>query len=92
MTSDNYDFGGHIEDDTDVSPRRHTDAQEERLSPYGLIVSRVGQARGFAIFSALQRLAERVTQEHGGIPAIVFDVEGGRFVSVLGSSDGGRGF
>lgn len=92
MASDNYDFGGHIQDDTDVSPRRHTDAQEERLSPYGLLVARVGHERGLAIFQALQRLAERVTQEHGGIPAIVFDVEGGRFVSVLSGSDDGRGF
>jgi hypothetical protein len=93
MASENYDFGGHIEDDTDVSPRRHTDAQEERLSPYGLLVSRVGHTRAKDIFAAMQRLANLVTEQHGsGVPGIAFDVDGGRFVSIIGGSDNDRGF
>lgn len=92
MANENYDFGGHIEDDTDVSPRRHTDVQEERLSPYGLLVSRVGHERGLEIFETMRRVANRVAEQHGGVPGIAFDVDGGRFVAILGSSDDARGF
>lgn len=92
MASDNYDFGGHIEDDTDVSPRRLNDDQEEKLSPYGLLVNRVGRERAVEIFKVMQRLAERATFDHGGVPGIAFDVEGGRFVAIISGSDDGRGF
>lgn len=93
MVSDNYDFGGHIEDDTDVSPRRLNDDQEEKLSPYGLLVNRVGRERALQIFKTMQRLAARATLDNGGgVPGIAFDVEGGRFVAIIGGSDDGRGF
>jgi hypothetical protein len=92
MANENYDFGGHIEDDTDVSPRRHTDEQEERLSPYGLLVGRVGHERAREIFDAMQRIAQHTAAHHGGVPGIAFDVDGGRFVAILGGSDEGRGF
>ena len=82
MPDDNFDFGGHIEDDTDVSPRRYSDDEEICLSPYGLIVGRVGYERGKAVYEALLRVASKAAEEHGGSPAIVFDVDGGRFVSI----------
>ena len=82
MPNDNFDFGGHIEDDTDVSPRRYTDKEEECLSPYGILVARVGMARARWIFDAFVRIANRAVEEHGGIPGIAFDVDGGRFVAI----------
>ena len=82
MPNDNFDFGGHIEHDTDVSPRRYTDEEEECLSPYGLLVARVGLERGRAIYAAFLRIANKAVEEHGGIPGISFDVEGGRFVAI----------
>ena len=82
MPDDNFDFGGHIEDDTDVSPRRYTNDDEECLSPYGLLVARVGLARGREIFNAFVRIANKAAEEHGGVPGIAFDVDGGRFVAI----------
>lgn len=82
MANNNFDFGGHIEDDTDVSPRRFAEHEEECLSPYGLLLNYVGFERASQVFSALFRVATKAAEEHGGKPAIVFDIEGGRFVSI----------
>jgi hypothetical protein len=89
MPNDNFDFGGHIEDDTDVSPRRYNDEQEAALSPYGLLINRVGYARGKDIYDAMVRIANRAVDEHGGVPGVVFDCDGGRFVSITSPSLGG---
>jgi hypothetical protein len=82
MPSDNFDFGGHIEDDTDVSPRRYADDEEVALSPYGLLINRIGFQRGREIYDAMVRIANRAVEEHGGKPGVVFDVDGGRFVAI----------
>lgn len=82
MPSDNFDFGGYIEDDTDVSPRRRADEEEVTLSPYGLLINRVGFQRGREIYDAMVRIANKAAEEHGGKPGIVFDVDGGRFVAI----------
>lgn len=87
MTNDNFDFGGHIKDDTDVSPRKYADEQEEGLSPYGLLVARVGYERGKDIYAAMVRIANKAVEQHGGVPAAVFDVDGGRFVSIRERTD-----
>ena len=80
--SDNYDFGGHIENDRDVNPCQYTPEQEEKLSPYGYLVAHLGYERGKKMFEGLQRLAGIPAAAHSGVPAIAFDVEGGRFVSI----------
>lgn len=83
MENNNYDFGGHIQDDTDVSPPQLTEAQEKRLSPYGLLVAHIGHSRARELFDKMQHLAARVAEERGGgVPAITFDVDGGRFVTI----------
>ena len=82
MPNDNFDFGGHIEDDTDVSPCRYTEDQEITLSPYGLILGHVGYDRGKKLYEALQRTANKAADQHGGTAAIAFDVDGGRFVAI----------
>lgn len=82
MPNDNFDFGGHIEDDTDVSPRRYTEEEEIRLSPYGLILNYIGYERGKKLFDALQRAANKAAEQHGGTAAIAFDIDGGRFVAI----------
>jgi hypothetical protein len=82
MADKNFDFGGHIQDDTDVSPRRYNGDEELCLSPYGLILNYVGYERGKELYAALLRIANRAVEEHGGKPGIVFDVEGGRFVAI----------
>jgi len=87
MTDSYFDFGGHIEDDTDVSPRRYSDEQEESLSPYGLLVARMGYERGKEIYAAMVRVANTVAEQHGGVPGVVFDVDGGRFVSIRERSE-----
>lgn len=82
MSSGNFDFGGHIKDDTDVSPRRYSEDEEICLSPYGMILNYIGFERGQQLYNALLRVANKAVEEHGGKPAIVFDVDGGRFVSI----------
>lgn len=82
MLDDNFDFGGHIEDDTDVSPCRYTEEEEISLSPYGLILNYIGYDRGKKLYEALQRSASTAAEQHGGVAAIAFDVDGGRFVAI----------
>lgn len=82
MLDEHFDFGGHIEDDTDVSPRRYNEEKETRLSPYGLLLNYVGYERGKQIYEAMLRVASRAAEQHGGVPGIAFDIDGGRFVSI----------
>lgn len=82
MPDEHFDFGSHIEDDADVSPRRHNPEQEASLSPYGLILNYVGYERGKQIYEAMLRVANRAAEQHGGTPGVAFDIDGGRFVSI----------
>lgn len=82
MASDNFDFGGNIADDQDVNPLELTESEETAFSVYGLLVARLGYARGKDVYEALLRVANKASEQHGGQPGILFDVEGGRFVAV----------
>lgn len=82
MTNDNFDFGGNIEDDSDVNPPQLSDSEASALSVYGLLVAHCGHARGKAAYEALLRNAVKATKQHGGVPGILFDEDGGRFVAV----------
>ena len=82
MPNENFDFGGHIEDDRDVNPSPYTEEEETCLSPFGYLAAQLGWERGKKIFAGLQRLAHIPADEHGGVPGIAFDVTGGRFVAI----------
>jgi hypothetical protein len=82
MTSDNFDFGGDIEDDRDVNPQACNESEDTALSVYGLLVNRLGFPRAKRVYDALLRIAQKAAQQHDGQPGILFDVEGGRFVSI----------
>lgn len=81
MPADNFDFGGHIEDDRDINPSPFTEEDEKCFSVFGLIAARVGHEKATSLYSAMERLAKEAAAEHGGVPGIAFDVEGGRFVA-----------
>ena len=83
MSNDNYDFGGHIEDDRDVSPSPYTEDEELCLSPLGYLIAHLGRERGKKIYEGLTRLAQQPCEEHGGTPGLAFDVAGGRFISIV---------
>lgn len=80
--SDNFDFGGHIEDHTDVVPQDWDSNTVFSLSPYGVLVAAVGYARAKQIYASFVRIANTVAAQHGGVPGIVFDIDGGRFVAI----------
>lgn len=82
MTSNNFDFGGNIEDDCDVNPQPCTESEDTALSVYGLLVNRLGFERAKRIYAALLRVAQKAAQQHDGQPGIMFDVDGGRFVAI----------
>ena len=86
MTSDFWDFGGDIEDDLDVNPPQLDESQASALSVYGLLVTHCGHARGKAAYDALRANADKAAKQHGGIPGILFDEDGGRFVAVQQTS------
>ena len=83
MANDNYDFGGHIEDDRDVNPSPYTEDEEICLSPLGYLIAQLGRERGKKTFDGLARLAGQPCKEHGGTPGLAFDVVGGRFIAIL---------
>lgn len=84
---DNFDFGGHIEDHADVAPRDFNSNDVFSLSPYGALVAAVGYRRGKETYDSLVRIASTVAKQHGGVPGIMFDVDGGRFVSIRERND-----
>lgn len=83
MTNDNLEFGGFIDDHDLVTPRSYGEEQEITLSVYGLLVARLGYQRGKELFKTMERIAQRASEQNGGKPGIVFDVEGGRFVAIV---------
>lgn len=84
---DNFDFGGHIEDHTDVSPQDCDASAVFSLSPYGVLVAAVGYARAKKIYDSFVRIANTAAEQHGGVPGIVFDIDGGRFVAIRERGD-----
>ena len=83
MKDSNYDFGGHIEHDRDVNPSPYSPDEEMCLSPYGYLTAQLGWERGKSVYEGLRRLAIASSEEHDGVPALAFDVVGGRFVAIV---------
>lgn len=84
MENSDFEFGGFIHDRDSVDPRAV--CGDQRLSVYGLLVDRLGYERGKAVYKALQTNANLVAEQNDGKPGIVFDVDGGRFVSIIALS------
>lgn len=82
MASNNFDFGGNIDADRDVNPQNPSESEETALSVYGLLIAYCGYTRGKCAYDALLRVANKASEQHGGQPGIMFDVEGGRFVAI----------
>lgn len=79
----NIDFNGHIDDEN----RRQHEASEELycfedyLTVRALLGMHFGERVGDDIYKLLQRMGEKVASEMGGTPGILFNDDGGEFVS-----------
>lgn len=79
----NFDFGGHIDDENKFDELPLTEAEENCMSPYGILCASLGRLRARKIFAALEKVARRVADEKGGKPAILFEHDGGEFVAIV---------
>lgn len=79
----NFDFGGHIDDENKFEEMPMTTEEEDCMSPYGVLCASLGRLRARKIFATLEKIARRVADKHGGKPAIVFETDGGEFVSII---------
>lgn len=81
MDSNNFDFGGDIDDDN----RSAYDCDEQSMSPHITVLAGLqtycGRAQGRQIYGFLSRMAGRAAKENGGQAGILFDDDGGCFVS-----------
>lgn len=87
MTAQNFDFGGHIDDENRYTEADDLGDTEKHLTVKALLCLKHGSCRGLKIYADLERMAKRVAREHGGDPAIVFSPDGGRFVSLTDTAD-----
>lgn len=83
----NFDFGGYIDDDNKFEEMPLSKAEENVLSPYGVLCAKLGRVRARTLFSTLEDIARRISDEKGGTPAIVFNKRGGQFVTILEADD-----
>ena len=78
----NFDFGGHINDENKYEEMPLSEAEEDCLSPYGVLCAKIGRLRARSVFETFTRIARRITVNQGGRPAILLDTDGGEFVSI----------
>jgi len=78
MAPKNFDF-----DSTDsgepVDPL--PEAVEKHTTVKGLLMLKFGRVRGTAIYRELARIAQKAANEAGGVPGLIFNDDGGEFVS-----------
>lgn len=81
MNSNNFDFGGDIDDNN----RSAYDCDAQALNPHITVLAGLqtycGRTQGRQIYGFLSRMADRAAQENGGQAGILFDDDGGCFVS-----------
>lgn len=81
MDANNFDFGGEITDDN----RSSYDCDEASMNPHVTVLSGLqtycGRTQGGRIYGFLARMAGRAAKENGGQAGILFDDDGGCFVS-----------
>lgn len=79
----NIDFNGHIDDE---NRRQHGDSEElycfeDYLTVRALLGMHFGERVGDDIYNLLQRMGNKVAAEMGGTAGILFNDDGGEFVS-----------
>lgn len=78
MTTKNFDFDGHDADEP-IDPI--SEAVEKHVTVESLLVLKFGKIKGRMIYRELSKIANRAATEAGGLPGIVFNDDGGEFVS-----------
>ena len=79
MATNNFDFGGFIDDDNPDFETEH--GFEEYLSVKALLQLKLGKVQGRRVYDMLEKIANETTEENGGRPGILFSEDGGEFVS-----------
>jgi hypothetical protein len=78
----NFDFGNFIDDDNKFEEMPLTDAEENCLSPYGILSAMLGRLKARRVYNRLVKIAQRISDAKGGRPAILLDEDGGEFVTI----------
>lgn len=81
MAKGNYDFGGHINDDNKFRLADELGVSEKHMTVRTLLVVRYGVEMGKKIYEDLARMANKAAEQNGGEPGLIFDDNGGHFVS-----------
>lgn len=81
MTTRNFDFWGHINEENRYATVDELGATEDHLTVQGLLQLKYGKNLGTAIYKSLARLAHKAAQQNGGEPGLIFTDDGGHFVS-----------
>jgi hypothetical protein len=77
----NFDFGEFLNDDNLYAEENEEAGFEEYLTVKALLCLKYGEKRGRDIYRFLTKYARRATADMPGEPGILFDGEGGEFVS-----------
>ncbi|NBT75165.1 hypothetical protein EBZ80_21425 [bacterium] len=86
MYNNNMDFGGFIDDENPYEDENAEEGYEEYLTVEALLCVKFGDQRGAKIYRVLKKYATRAAQElDGGEPGLLFNDEGGEFVSFTDS-------
>ena len=82
MYNSNFDFGGFIHDENVDDDEHDEEGYEEYLTVEALLCLKFGDRRGAAIYKLLKKYATRAAEElDGGEPGLLFNEDGGEFVS-----------
>lgn len=83
MYNENFDFGGFIDDENPYEEDNVEEGYEEYLTVEALLCIKFGDKRGSAIYKLLKKYAQRAAEAagDGGDPGVLFDDDGGEFVS-----------
>lgn len=80
METQNFDFGGFI-DDENVNEDAADVGYEEYLTVEALLQLKFGERRGSKIYKLLMRFGKKAAEQNGGEPGLLFTEDGGEFVS-----------
>lgn len=86
MTAKNFDFDG-INDDNRYEERDNLGVTENHVTVETFLHLKFGKARGRTIYQTLKKTAMKAAEENGGLPGIIFDDDGGQFVSFHQNDD-----
>lgn len=76
-----FDFDGYIDDENKNEERDSLGVTENHVTVETFLHLKFGKTRGRHIYQILKEVALRAAEENGGLPGIIFDEEGGQFVS-----------